>query len=691
MENFRILTEVSPWFILLCIAGALGYAFLLYRKKSHWNTTINRSLFAIRFIISFLLFYLLTGPLIRMVKNQFEKPTVVIALDNSQSVKLAYDSAQAGNLKKQIRKLAGNLQKEDYEVDIQLLKNSSSPDEIEKIGFDNRTTNLSGMISEIRNNYENRNLAGIVLATDGIYNEGTDPGYDEYNFPVWTIGLGNPVEKKDIWLKSLKYNKISYAGNKFPIVAEIGNSGFSGEAEITLRKGDNVIEKKTANITGKSVSEVQFIVSGEKPGLQHYEVFITPQTGEFTTRNNEAHAYIEIINDKEKILIVALTPHPDIKALRSALEQKENLQVELFIPGINILKEDKYDLVILHQLPDLYNQFAGLENIVRNAGSIFYITGNQSNIERLSSLNPPVDISLRGNQHDVATPALNTKFEKFALDKSDLTTIGEYPPVTVPFGNYSLNGESEIILYQKIGSVQSDNPLLVTGTENGKKTAVLTGEGIWQWRIHEARTTQATKTFDKLFTNLIQYLSAKEDKRKFRLYTSSIEYNETEQVRIFAEVYNDVYEKVYDKKIQLTLTDESGKAKQYSFINSEANSSIEIKGLKPGLYNFSGNVQVDNKTHSATGAFVIKEMVLEAVNLTANHNLLKGISAKSKGEFYTIGQIDQLHNDLIKNKKPSLIHSNEEYQEFINLPWIFFLILLLITVEWGMRKYYGGY
>ena len=61
----------------------------------------------------------------------------------------------------------------------------------------------------------------------------------------------------------------------------------------------------------------------------HSVIFQTNETidflsGEFSNRNNRQDVYVEVIDGKEKILLLALAPHPDVKALKSIIEKNEN-------------------------------------------------------------------------------------------------------------------------------------------------------------------------------------------------------------------------------------------------------------------------------------------------------------------------------------------------------------------------------
>ena len=54
--------------------------------------------------------------------------------------------------------------------------------------------------------------------------------------------------------------------------------------------------------------------------------------------------------------MVGLAPHPDIKAIATTIENNENYEIKIHIPGIEEFQEDKYDLVIFHQAFDRFNR-----------------------------------------------------------------------------------------------------------------------------------------------------------------------------------------------------------------------------------------------------------------------------------------------------------------------------------------------
>ncbi|HVD99951.1 MAG TPA: hypothetical protein VNB90_17200 [Cytophagaceae bacterium] len=689
---YKILTQYSPWFVVFCLLAGLGYAWLLYQKKSPWSKNINYFLAGLRFLLVSLLAFLLLGPLIKYFKNHTEKPTIVLAIDNSQSISLAEDSTKIKALKQNLFSLQEKLNDASIEVSLQTLNSALPTEGLNTISFNHSSTNLSNLLNDIQSNYENRNLAGVVLVSDGIYNQGASPTYHPYTFPVYTIGLGDTIPKTDVNLRSVSYNKLSYKNNSFPIIAEIHNQGFGGQStQVVLKQGDKVLDSKTIRFTSdQDIHKVEFYTSSTETGMQHYTVEVKALKGEFTLRNNVSHVYIDIIENKEKILLVAASPHPDIKAIRAAVEKKENYEFRLYIPGITEFKQDKYDLVIFHQLPDYISTAKNiLDKCIQENVSILFVIGNQTNLVQFNNVNKVVNINSRQGQKDLVTPAYNNNFDRFITETEDQSVINTYPPLTVPYGDYTLKENADILMHQKIGNTISSRPLIIASAD--RKQAVITGEGLWEWRQYEYLETKDNKVFDKFIGNLIQYLSAKEDKRKFRVYPVSSEFLITDPIYFETEIYNDLFEKVYGQKIDLKITDESGKTTSYSYANGESNSRFEVKGLSQGVYKYTASSELGGKTERSEGRFTIRELMLEALNTTADHELLRRLSSKNKGIFVKENNIAPLAEAIINSKPKSILHTNEELVELVSIPWLFFFFLALASVEWFMRKYRGGY
>ena len=686
-----LILDSSPWLILVCLLAGAGYTWLLYRHQDNWSKSIRYILAGLRFILVSVLAFFLLGPIIRHIENIFERPYIVFAIDNSESIQLVEDSTNISEMKSQILNVADEIASDKFETEFQSWDGKISGQQVEDLSFDHPNSNISQMLNNVRNRFEGRNLAGVVLVSDGIYNQGSSPLFYDYPFNIYGVGIGDTTSKSDVSLKSLLYNKISYQGNRFPLVAEVLSEGLSGNRfSISVRKGNEVLESREVPISNDNqLDRIEFFLEAEEQGLQRFTVEIDPLDEEFSNENNYKQAFVDVVEGKEKILFVASAPHPDIKAFRGAIESNENYEVELYIPGVNDFQEEKYDLAIFHQVPDRRGITSAVyDRLKRDGVSCLHILGSRTDLRKITST---LSVTALPGQIDNVTAEFNPGFSSFTVSDDFKDLLEELPPVSVPFGRYETGPESEVILFHKVGNVVTNKPLLVISNEGGSKTGIFTGDGFWRWRLHEYMKTQDHKGFNEIITKLVQYLSSREDRRKFKVYPLNEEFNTNETVVLETEVYNDLYERVYGNKIDLKITDENGDESNYTYVINETSTRYQLSGLAEGVYKYSASTLIGDNIEFVSGEFVVRRQQTEAVNLTADHDLLRRLATNTAGTYVGGADISGLAEEITSRDTSSVIHSRQNFLPLINLKWIFALILLLGSAEWFLRKYYGGY
>lgn len=705
----NLIFQASPWWLLVVGLVGVAYAGLMYQPlpgkavPGGWDRRLNYGLAALRFLVVTLLGVLLLNPLIRSTRTITEKPQIVLAIDNSESVAAAGRPALTKTLAT-LQTLQKQLTDNGIEVAVRTLGDTTNQSALTQIPFTERRTDLSGLLSGIRSDYEGRNLTDVVLVTDGIFNQGLSPTFGQYPFAVHTVGLGDTIPKKDIQLKAVLVNRIAYLGNQFPVQAEIVSNGFQGRsATVVLRQNNREVGRQSVRFgRNDTFNQLTFQATATQKGVQHFVVDVLPQSGEFSTQNNRQDVYIDVINGKEKILLLALSPHPDIKALRTILEKNQNYQVDVNIltgtPDAPAIASDKaYDLIILHQLPD--NGGLGgpaLQKLLARNGSggatpLLFVLGTQSATAPLNTLNPVLQITAQSNQTDKALARFNPDFKQLNLDASRLDLLEKLPPLTVPYGDYKLQPGSEVVLWQQVGSVRTTKPLLALNITGPRKAAVLAGEGLWQWRLEEYALTDKQEVVDDLIQKVVQLISVKEDRRKLRVYPVRNEFMAGERVIFETELYNDIYERVYDQPVNLQISDEKGLTRSYNYTPTATNSRFELSRLPEGVYQFKATTTFNNKSETASGQFIVRDLQLEALNTTADHALLRQVAQQTGGRYYNASNLTQLVQTLTTRQTPARLTSTEEMDEIINWRWLFLLILALAGIEWGVRKINGGY
>ena len=111
-----------------------------------------------------------------------------------------------------------------------------------------------------------------------------------------------------------------------------------------------------------------------------------------------------------------------------------------------------------------------------------------------------------------------------------------------------------------------------------------------------------------------------------------------------------------------------------------------------GNYTFVARTSYNGKEQLAEGQFTVQPLQLEYLNLTADHNVLKAMSTESNGQFFHYKDMDQLWPVLEKSVtlKPILI-TEKSTRTFLSMPVLLLLLLVLMGLEWGIRRYIGIY
>jgi len=686
----HLIFESSSAFVFLCGLLGLGYAYLLYRSKHTWSKRVNRMLFTLRAILVTLLSFLLMAPVLKLTNNLFEKPALVFLIDNSTSLKENVDSLR---IQTGVSETTKQLHEQGYEI---VLKDLSGK-EVDQIKFDNKSSDLNGVLRNVLADYEGKNLAGIVLLTDGIYNSGASPLYTPWHVPLTTVGLGDTIEHADLILKNVTYNKVAYQGNRFPIRAEVAIQNMPDqEVTVSILKNGSIISQQKKNTGKKSFLQFDFLEDAKDKGIQRWDVLVDPSARESNPKNNRSSIFVDVVEGRKRILVIAPSPHPDIKAFRTMIEKNPNYEFILHIPGISktdpaLLRPGAAELVIFHQAFDQEMKTAALfSQLSKGKSSLLLVIGNKSNLRVLPANGVPLNF-VNPLQKDDATPVVNSAFHDFDFSENSNSIFSRYPPVQVPFGKFSYPPNAQVMLNQRIGSVSTDRPLLLSWEDNGRKMASFIGEGLWRWRLDEFATSEKTEIFDETFSKLMQYLSTLEDKRKFRFFPIQNEFTDASPVIFEGQVYNDLFQKTYGNKISLTIYDDRGKTSAYNYTLSPGGERYRVGGLKEGAYRFTAATEINSKRETVSGQFLIKEQNIESLNVVADFGLLRKLSRETGAKFYRQSDWNRLIADFGKTEPKKLIHSEESFNPLIHVKWFFFLLLLLVSAEWFSRKYLGSY
>jgi hypothetical protein len=259
------------------------------------------------------------------------------------------------------------------------------------------------------------------------------------------------------------------------------------------------------------------------------------------------------------------------------------------------------------------------------------------------------------------------------------------------FGDYKFSSEAKILFFQKINGIKTEKPLIAFIDDKETKIGFILGDGLWRWRLDDFKNNAEHTSFNTLINKLIQYLSIKKIKDKLNVETKQI-FAKNEPVILNAEFYNETYEIVKNLAIKLTLTGADNKEYNYNFDSFMNGYRLNLGTLNAGKYSYAVTTKFDGKDYKEHGEFIVKEVDVENLTTTANHNILHQLAEKSGGKVVSPHEMTQLANELRNNKDlVTTSHVKDKLLIISDLYWLFFVILLFAAIEWSLRKYFGGY
>lgn len=686
----EIFLSKPSYYIIAWILLGIFAALIVYYKKNDLPSWSKWLLGSLRALTISLLGLLLMIPLMKTISTESQKPVVVFAEDHSAST-------------------LSDIQIDQNKFE-QFANKLSDQYDVERIAFGEKIidhkdssalsgTNISAVFKHIEDNFPQELLAATVIASDGIVNQGADPFYAaKSNFtPVYTIPYGDSTTKKDWALSDVLFNQIVYLGDKFEVLVDVSATNLSSaSATITLDdlNSKKQIANKTINAKGNRFFEtIKFEIEPKSAGLKRYRVKLSSNIKEQNTRNNTYTFTIDVLDARQKVVIVSASPHPDISAIRQALNSDKNFETEYLGNKLDLTKLEKANLIVFHNLP---NKDINLSEIEKNPKIAkigkWYITNDKVDFSNLNNNKSLFKLEPKKNQVNAVTPNLNSTFKLFNIPENWAKTFTSLPPVESPFAEYGKSVTGDVLLTQQIGSITTDYPLLTLGEVKTSKIANFYGNNLWRWRLAEFKINENHDVFDGMITSVARYLSLKADKRKFKSSSSKRIYNTQEQLKFFAELYNDSYELVNEPDVSLKIKDNENKAYNFVFDKSSTGYILDAGSLPSGTYSFVASTTYNGENFTSSGKFSIEEINLEALKTQADWDLLARISDASSGKMIKSSELNKLADDLLASGKAKpILFESVKTRPLIEWPWLLGIILLLLSIEWIIRRRLGTY
>lgn len=665
--------------ILLSIGVAFAISFYQYLYKVKNKTKLLLFLAFLRFLAVFSILLLLINPIISRKTFETAKTPLPIIVDNSESISVLKQDSLAKMLS---GKLAENNELKD-KFDVQLYSFDDDFYSENPLNFKGKQSNIHKVAQNLKQLYRNQSFP-VVLLSDGNQTVGNDYVYSfQQNTSVYPLVLGDTTSFLDLKINQLNVNKYAFLKNKFPVEVFLQYNGNKTiNANFSIQQGNTTIHKQSVSFSpNKKSQEITVLLNADKVGVQAFKAAISTAESEKNKYNNVKNFAVEVIDQRSEIALISSINHPDLGAIKNAIESNQQRKVTIVKPK-EIKELQKYNVLILYQPNAEFKSV--LDQNINFKINTWTITGLSTDFNLLNQYQDQIQFKMSGQKEDFSAD-FNSQFNAFALDNIGFE---QFPPLENPFGTIITKGNVNTLLQSRIRNIKTENALLAFAENGIKRNAYLFGENLWKWRIESHVRTKSFEQFDVFTDKIIQYLASNAAKKSL-IVTNESFYNSGENIEISAQYFNKNYE--FDENARLTIqlkNKKTGASKIYDFLKGSTEYKVNLDGLEAGNYSFT--VKENNSKTSYSGNFEVLDFEIEKQFVNPDVSRLNQLAVNTGGKVYYPTQVEQLVDLLLKNKN-YVATQKAIVQKSPLIDWIWLLLILVasLATEWFVRKYNG--
>jgi hypothetical protein len=739
IEDGDILMDVGAYFrqpailLLLVIAVAAGFAFWLYRRETDVSQGRRMTMMICQGLAMALLGLILLEPVLDLSIVRPLQRTLLILVDSSAS--MALDDADDGTrtryslatkaLQDQVAEIEAGFG-ESVALRYYRFDETLTPTEQESLAeqpAEGEISRVGSAIEEAVARHAGQPLAGVVVLSDFAWAKGEDPSLvasrlKDRGVPVFSVAIGQP-SPPDLRVRRVIAPDVAFAGDRVPIRVQLSSSGYEGrDAELTLSLDGDVLSSQHITLSGGAEFAELTYAPQKDAGDTALKVAISALEGETGTENNSHDHHIRVIDDKIKVLYVEGHPRWEYRYLRWVLLRDPRLSVTFLMTQgdptlasvspqhIARFPDDpkvlpQYDLVILGDIPATYFKPGQLESVKKlvqtSGGSLLMLAGpigapssyGSTPIEAML----PVELGGRrwrgvGGVHPV------------------VTADGQGSPVTslatTPSGNARLwagvrpmdyladlkgakPGATTLLTLSGIAEGEREYPLVAWQRFGNGKVMYVGTEDLWRMRLEVGDRYHA-----RFWGQTIQFLALSRllgENKPISLETDRRDYATGDQVRIFANVLTEAFEPIDDPiyTVLVERQDDVGPARE-----------IELSPVvgSPGLYSGMMPAREDGRfllrardadaMISNRREFTVRTIPMEMRETAMQLDVARRVAKLSGGRNLSPDALKSLP-EIIEDPGPLTTQIRKE-ADLWDLPIVYLLALLLVGIEWYLRR-----
>ena len=721
----------------IVMAGAV----VTYRGVRHKGTLRDRVvLTTLRMLVLALILFCLFRPTLVVRAAVPQQNVVAVLLDDSRSMQIPDwgGKARGDFVRQQFGSPESPLIKALSErFLVRTFRFSSTSTRIESedgLTFNGSQTRLAPSLEGAREELAGLPVSGVVLVSDGADTSDVSLsdallGLKAEKLPVFTVGVGSPQLTRDIQIDRVSTPRSVLKDASLMVNIVITHTGYAGRTvTVDVEDEGRIVGSQQVQLPADgspATARVRATVTDAGPRLFKFRV--AQQPDEVVPQNNVREALIEVRDRKERILYFEGEPRFEMKFIRRAIAEDQNLEVvalqrtadnkflriggepDELVGGFPKTREElfSYRALILGSVEAAAftgDQLQMISDFVdRRGGTLMMLGGARSFAEGGYGGTPvadalPLAIDPKTRASEPADLARLQIVPTRAGQAHAVTQIGgteaasasrwrELPQVTAvnaalqpkPGATVLLNGTDER------GRTQ---PVLTWQQYGRGKAIAMTLQDTWQWQMH-ASIPLEDQTHENYWRQMIRWLvDGVPGVVETRTTVERVEPGEA--VTVEASVVDPTFVELNDASviahvvqpgggtINVPMTWTGDRDGQYrgTFVSTEAGSyEVTVDAARAGKEIGSGITYLRAGPSDA-----------EYFDATMHEPPLRRIAEETGGRFYTPETVAGMAEDV---RYAGRGVTSVEERELWNMPIVLIALMGLVCAEWGYRRAVG--
>ncbi|NQT26109.1 VWA domain-containing protein [candidate division KSB1 bacterium] len=706
--NLQLQSEHALLLILTVVPVVLYLVYWLYPQTASSDAGwLCRLLRVLRFITIALLLFLLVHPLITFHHTRIKHPVVGLLLDDSQSMTVTDNGQSRG---KTLSALLQDPAIKDLRSRANVLTGlfSNQMDTltfqpVDSLSFQGIVTNFARTFQDFENIRTTESVRDLILISDGRMSAGENPLRiaQSFRIPIHTIVIGDSAQKPDLILDHVEVNPIVYVGQPVQFNFLVRSPGFTNQIATATLRADNQIltQKKIALISDQAGHPIQLEFTPEQPGFQKIVIELSRFENEMTYENNQREIYVQVLKRKIQIVLIAGQPSPDVGGIMRILTKNPDLDLKLFtlrdpgsfyegaFPSAHVLQEA--DVLLLIDVPTRgfpQAAYRSIQQALQSGVSLLWMAGSEIDHSQLQPISTFIPFSAMQSTEAQLVAMQRTETGRSSpitqTGSDDVSQWQRLPSIYSGWSRLEPKKEAAVLVESEAGV-----PLITAFHSGQYKTVALTGSGWTRLDMLMRGIGGDNQVIRTLFENSLRWLALRESIQPVQLEMEKRIYRAGEEMVVLARIFDDILRPVNGARVRgIIQSDEFQNPLTFEQLG-EGRYRSNARSFAPGENQImiQANLQ-DQMIGRDTVSVMIESFNPEYLNTRANPRMLRSIARATGGRFGTVDSLASILNGI--QYSPISEENIIEWKPFGSL-WILILLILMLSMEWLIRKRSG--